>query len=475
MRWGVAAFLLWAHALLAQEPQAAPRSFARLRGVVFDSIAMRPLPGATIQLVAIADPARVRTTIADSDGAFSIDSLPSGTWLLGFFHPDVDALEIDGALTRVDVDAQRDVSVTLASPSARTIAARTCRIDPEKASTGLFLGRVRNANALALQAGAHVSAQWLDVRVNNGALDQRTVTADASARPSGLYAICGIPSGVPIVLRAWSGADSSGFVELELPPSGVGRQDLVIGPVGNERVGSGRLRGVVKAPNGDVLAGAIVSVVGTSAGATASATGEYALEQLPLGSWTLEARMIGYVALRTPVELYADKVTVRNLQFEKRITTLSTVRVEERALYLERLMREFEDRRRVGFGHFLTETDIERRNPLFVRDLFQTIPGVSVLPNREGGYAILMRSLTISGGPLCRPSIFLDGVRVSKEERDIETLINPADIRAVEVYTRGSSIPLQFSTQDGCGAIVLYSGGRRELGKGDQTRVPQVQ
>jgi len=39
----------------------------------------------------------------------------------------------------------------------------------------------------------------------------------------------------------------------------------------------------------------------------------------------------------------------------------------------------------------------------------------------------------------------------------VDQLAIAADMRAVEVYTRGETAPAQFQTSDGCGSIVIWT------------------
>src|SRR5688500_18555648 len=82
-------------------------------GVVHDSIARRPLAGATVQLVATDSIGRFgRTTVSDSLGRFSIADVPEGRYRLGFFHAKLDSLGVDAPLREVYVD--RPLRVDLA-------------------------------------------------------------------------------------------------------------------------------------------------------------------------------------------------------------------------------------------------------------------------------------------------------------------------------------------------------------------------
>jgi TonB-dependent Receptor Plug Domain len=99
----------------------------------------------------------------------------------------------------------------------------------------------------------------------------------------------------------------------------------------------------------------------------------------------------------------------------------------------------------MGFGHFIDPEDIERRNPVNLSDLFQGIP-----PVRAG------RGL---GGEefLCNgrePRVFLDGSGVAFPElrggqvvssAAIGQLVDVGDIAGIEVYTRPSTLPIQWS------------------------------
>jgi hypothetical protein len=62
--------------------------------------------------------------------------------------------------------------------------------------------------------------------------------------------------------------------------------------------------------------------------------------------------------------------------------------------------------------------------------------------------------------PLCRPDVFLDGVRVRVDELFPMNLVTPMSfVRAAEVYAH--SVPIEFASSRNCGAIVIWTGGRR--------------
>ncbi|NNM03733.1 MAG: hypothetical protein HKO65_01420 [Gemmatimonadetes bacterium] len=71
-----------------------------------------------------------------------------------------------------------------------------------------------------------------------------------------------------------------------------------------------------------------------------------------------------------------------------------------------------------GFGYFVTPEEIEQRNPRYIQDLFQGIPGVFL--DWGGGMG--------------------------------------SQIAAVEAYTRASAIPLQYGGSNGsCGVVLIWT------------------
>ena len=61
----------------------------------------------------------------------------------------------------------------------------------------------------------------------------------------------------------------------------------------------------------------------------------------------------------------------------------------------------------------------------------------------------------------CYPTLYIDGVRVFNNDGDLDAFVNVQDIRAMEVYPRGGSVPVEFQTLEGCGSLVIWTGGRR--------------
>ena len=58
------------------------------------------------------------------------------------------------------------------------------------------------------------------------------------------------------------------------------------------------------------------------------------------------------------------------------------------------------------------------------------------------------------------PAIFLNGALVGGGDGMLEDITSASDIRAVEIYARNASIPIQFETRNGCGSIVIWTGPR---------------
>ncbi len=102
-------------------------------------------------------------------------------------------------------------------------------------------------------------------------------------------------------------------------------------------------------------------------------------------------------------------------------------------------MQEFEQRRKAGFGTFFDEDAINKRNPFFMADLLRTTPGVTVAPSSSFGSRILMRGTGFQA--MCAPTVFVDGVRVFNSDGDLDAIVNVQDVQAMEVYSRGSSVP----------------------------------
>ena len=95
-------------------------------GIVFDSLAMRPLTGALVQFVVADDPAQVRTATTDTRGAVAFDDVRRGAYLIGFLHPRLDSLALSPPLLRVDVRAPGALHASLGVPSSATLLTRLC-------------------------------------------------------------------------------------------------------------------------------------------------------------------------------------------------------------------------------------------------------------------------------------------------------------------------------------------------------------
>jgi hypothetical protein len=314
--WRVAAVIValaGGRATLGAQGSAAPL----VRGVVFDSVAMRPLRGAQVQLVALPVRGAPRQVPTDSTGAYAFDSLALGAYLLGFTHPRLDSLGYEASLVRVDLRKQGTLVAPLAVPSTRTLLRATCKGDVLRDSTGILRGYARSARDGMPIPHARVRIEWPEYVLARGAMQHETRVLGITTNDAGRFLVCGVPLGLTVLARAYAGPDSSGVLELELPGEGLLSRDLFVGDASHtvdsferdastvaytskagvgdstatdsssgrpssapatasDREGNGpRIRGVVRSADGTLVAGAQVQLLGSASTATSADDGTF--------------------------------------------------------------------------------------------------------------------------------------------------------------------------------------------------------
>lgn len=220
-----------------------------------------------------------------------------------------------------------------------------------------------------------------------------------------------------------------------------------------EPASGGRLLGVVHELGTDrPLLGAMVHLTlpdGAPAGSReVNEEGRFLFTDLAPGRYRIEILTLGYRTARDSLDLPAGSLTVVEAELAP-----SALELEPIVVTTTRRGRldtgGFEQRRRMGFGSFLSGAEV-RRSAGRASDLFRGFAGVRVvpLPNRSGG------ELRMRGG--CRPDLVIDGMLLRPVGGlSIDDYVVPADVEAIEAY-RGAQAPAEYSDNP-CGAVLVWT------------------
>jgi len=183
------------------------------------------------------------------------------------------------------------------------------------------------------------------------------------------------------------------------------------------------------------LAGSTVMIRGTHLGANASADGEFTIHDVPVGSFALEVRLLGYESVvRTDVIVRSQRITVVNVDLREQAIELSEVSVapsyfadtEDKPVGTTHLSRE-EIRRAAG-----SVGDISR--------VLMALPGVAKVNDTR-------TNLVVRGGSPMENSYYVDGMPVPNINHFPQQgssggalgLINVDFIEDAQFYTGGFS------------------------------------
>lgn len=406
-----------------------------VRGQLTDSLTLRVFAGARVQLVSQKDPsAEGQRTESDSLGAFVFTRVAPGTYLLGFDHPRLDSLGMESVLRSITIpDGASTLQADLGLPSARTLAGTLC--GPRRDTTGVIIGRARDARAGTARGGARISATWgelvLDARtVRNASAEVSTIAA-----ADGRYVLCGVPTDVAVLLQVHGSATDTSHVtsgiDVSFPPDvPLMHRDLLFADRTERRT---RIIGRVLRPDGIPLAGARVRVRGEPGTAVTDSTGTFLLDDAPGGTRTLEAIAMGFSPTRVPVDVRVGDASRIDIAMRAALTTLETVTVRAMA---SRETRDYLARaQRNGLGFFLNGDEVRNRGQALVSVALLKAPGIRMQDTKFG-------RPVLSGPFNCTPQFFLDGWEIAADE--IDRVVSVASLEGIEVYRQPNEVPSEL-------------------------------
>jgi Carboxypeptidase regulatory-like domain len=430
---------------LAQPP-------GQVHGIAFDSLRGIPLSGALVWVAG-----RAQYTQADAAGRFRLEGIPMGPHQITVSHASLDSLGLSDITRTVQVvgDSQ---DLVIAVPSFGAFWARLCTL-PVPSSGAVLVGTLLDAASGNVLPGAEVRMIWTEVHVgDSGEILERRYTLRSHADSSGMFVACDVPVERGVTLLAYR--DSAVVVQvpvydqqrrllhfrLLLPNSA---DDAMHGGASPPSRSSTVIRGVVQRTDGKPIDGVRVATTGVPEQRT-SGDGRFSLQGAAPGTRVLEFLAVGFGATSRVVNVTeGDTVEVAIVMEPTRALTA----IEVRARLMDRFSRERDERRAMGFGYTMDSLEIGRRATL--SGLMGGFP--SLIASGVGGGITGLRivsTTSITGSGACDARVFIDG-----RPSDVSQLneLRPSDIAWLEVYTRPGSVPIEFQTAKGCGAVAVFT------------------
>jgi hypothetical protein len=455
------------HLLLAQAPAG-----ARIEGVVTDSVYARPASGATVLLTRITpEPSEFRSTLTDDKGRFRFDSLVAGRYSIAYATDYLDSLNVAIPPREVALSVGQTARMNFATPSGATLRRAACPGLVLPRGQGAVVGKVSDADTDQPLTTARVAVSWNELSVDKTTLRSIT-TPHGGVVPVdsvGRYHLCGVPTATYLMLQVQDSGRAGSVLTVTVgDEGGVLVRDLSLSAASARSIaaldstavaaaasgtvtqplltGNATLNGVVLGPGGQPLPGAQVRVRDAAGVVRSDSAGRFMLANLPAGSQVLETRRVGYLLGRVPVELRGGRAVTTTVTLT-RIVSLDSIRIVARRSRYQ----EFEQRRQssAGFGKFLDQAEIEKRNAFETSDLLSMMPGFKVMGGGFDAKVISSRGFNFDGRP-CESNVVINGI----QHQDIN-LIDPSSVGAVEAYPGRAGAPPQYDAD--CGVVLIWT------------------
>jgi hypothetical protein len=226
------------------------------------------------------------------------------------------------------------------------------------------------------------------------------------------------------------------------------------------------------------IAGAEVALPALNLKATSDSSGKFQLTGIPAGNYVVTVRHLRFSPVSSFLSFGKSDTVDTDMLLTAAKTVLPTVAVAESKPNAK--MAAFEERRKNGFGHFLTEEDLKKTENGRLAEAMARLPGNHVLTGSTqaawmyGGRGVQSRSgstlpsldrMDIAKGAkigYCYAAVVLDGIYVYQGNPG-ETLfdinsIPLSEIAGVESYAGGASMPAMYNgTRSTCGLVIIWT------------------
>jgi hypothetical protein len=441
---------LWAHAPIT------------LLGTVTDSVTGTAVPVARVSLQETAFAA-----LTDAAGRFSIGGLMPGAYTLEIHTASLDSMNAVNRLAMVLVDS--GVLVQLRVPNAQAIAAAFCGTATKRMTAsglpGIIVGSVEILGDTVAPPALKVVAEWNEAEGKGRRLE---VPTDAT----GGYRLCGVPVGAAITLRATADSGSGDVVNVRIEPGGrFARAPLALdrnaGPVTD-------FMGFVSDSARRPITGVEVLLPGLTKSVLTGERGAFLLRDVPAGSHRVVVRHVGYGPVDTVLTFGANQTVTKDVILAH-LTVLDSVLVSAPPPWL----RDFEDNRGLGLGHFFTRDDLAKQEDRRLSEVLAAVSSLQVVQGAGGnkawvatrrGIPSLSREcvgLEGRGTPdqscnFCYAQVYLDNALLyaggSRGEVPNINRFWAGDIEAIEYYAGGAQTPAKYNNlNSNCGVIVIHT------------------
>ena len=212
------------------------------------------------------------------------------------------------------------------------------------------------------------------------------------------------------------------------------------------------LSGTVTDTMGMPLAGATVTVVSQQRSVLTDGAGRYRLAGLAAGAVLVRVRRLGFAPRNFATSVSATDAVIADIPLEGLGQLLRRVDVRSDAVANNTKLRGFFERKRAGFGQYLTRDQFADRNPTRFTELVNRMSGVVAAEDANGRRRIYGRGR-------CEMAIFLDGVNMTiPPNTSVDDFFNVNEIDALEVHTGVSQLPPEFSGRtNACGVVAAWT------------------
>ncbi len=440
-----------------------------LVGVVYDSIAKRPLGGAHVTIEDLK-----RETVANSLGAFRFDSVASGVHELKAEHETLGQIGWPALRDTIDLTPELRTNVTLAIPSFATLWKRVCSDSvPPQPAEGLVYGRVLLGPAAVAStdtSGTVVEASWRGV-VSDSARDA-AATRQVPADSAGNYAVCGAPTTMPMTLSALSHGTATVSLSFSIGDARIARRDLIL-PAADiiDRLvadstsipplptGEGStVAGIVHDSLGKPIADVHISVTGVTGEWRTNEKGRFVVRGIPGGARVVGSTQVGFLAERRLVDLNGTDSIGVDLSMSRVSTYLDTMKIAGKQSARTSTLLDIASRRKLGIGYSSDSSKLERLPGAGLRDAF-SFPSVRTGQGKTGLWIIYMtdHARSLNGdvaGPGCQPKIYVDG---APSNIDFLNDMTKEEIGLIEVFTSPSRAPSEYAgSGSNCGIVLIW-------------------